>query len=109
MNGVIQAYKGIIATGVPVDANGRAQVPLPDVFRTFSLEVATPSGAITSWSVNVEGSLDGVNWTSLVTHSANIGSTVFAVDKPCNFMRANVTALSLGTAPSVTVIIAALP
>lgn len=109
MNGVIQAYKGITTTGVPVDANGRASVPLPDLCRTFSIEVAIPSGAITSWAVNVEGSLDGVNWTSLATHNATIGSTQFAVDKPVNFMRANVTALTLNTAPSITVIIAALP
>jgi hypothetical protein len=109
MNGVIQAYKGIVATGIPADANGRSLVPLPDVYRTFAIEVATPSGAITSWAVNIEGSLDGVNWTSLATHNANIGTTQFAVDKPCNFMRANVTALTLGTAPSITVIIAAVP
>lgn len=110
MNGVIQAYKGVVTTGVCADAQyGRQLVPLPDMYREFGIEVAIPSGAITSWSVNLEGSLDGINWTVLVTHAANIGSTLWAADKPVNFIRANVTALSLNTAPSITVIISAVP
>lgn len=103
MNATVKTYSGITTN------TAQAPVPLPDACRTFAIEVAIPSGAITSWSVNLEGSLDGVNWTSLATHSANIGSTQWAVDKPVLFMRANVTALSLNTAPSITVILVALP
>lgn len=109
MNSTIQALSGLTATGVPKDVNGRSAVPLPDACRTFALEVAIPSGAITSWSVTLEGSLDGVNWTVLITHAANIGSTQWAVDKPVLFMRVNVGALSLNTAPSITVVAVATP
>jgi hypothetical protein len=102
-------YTGLIATGVPIGANGKTKLDFADGARTFALQVTTPSGAITSWSVNVEGSLDGVNWTVIGTHSANIGSTVWFVDKPVSSIRVNVTALVLGTAPSIGVSVLAAP
>lgn len=103
MNSTIQAYAALTATGT------KAAVPLPDGCRTFALSVAIPSGAITSWTVVLEGSLDGANWTALVTHNATIGSTQWAVDKPVLQMRVNVSALSLNTAPSISVVAVAVP
>ena len=97
-----QAYTGVVGTGVCADQNGRQSIPVIDAMRSFAFEVAIPSGTITSWSLNLEGSLDGVNWTVLATHSTTIGSTIFAVDKPVTFLRVNVTALSLNTAPSIS-------
>lgn len=103
MNSTILAYSGITATGA------KPVVPLPDACRTFALEVAIPSGAITSWTVTLDGSLDGLNWTALITHNATIGSTQWAVDKPVNFVRVNPSALTLNTAPSISVVAVAVP
>lgn len=103
MESVSKTYGGIAATGV------QAVLPLPAPMRTFGVQVSIPSGAITSWTVALEGSIDGVNWTALATHNANIGSTQWASDKPVSFLRVNVSALTLGTAPSIVVGLVAVP
>lgn len=102
-------YSGITGTGIAKDANGGVMVALPDVGRTHALQVSIPSGSITSWTVALEGSLDGANWTTLITHNSSIGSTSWAVDKPVKFVRVNVSALSLNTAPSISVNYAVCP
>lgn len=103
MQSVLKSYSGIVATGV------QDKIAIPDSARSFAVEVAIPSGAITSWTVNLEGSLDGVNWTQLISHTATIGSTQWAVDKPVVFVRVNVATLVLNTAPSITVVVLAVP
>lgn len=102
-------FSGITGTGVANTADGKKQFAFPDAARTFAVSVSIPSGAITSWTVALEGSLDGVNWTALVTHNATIGSTQWAVDKPVRMARVNVTALTLNTAPSISVNVTACP
>ena len=110
MVGYPKTITGIATTGVVKDSNGNASFALPEPYgRTFALCVSIPSGAITSWSVNLEGSLDNVNWTSIITHSSTIGSTAWSADKPVNFIRINVTALSLNTAPSISASVLAVP
>jgi hypothetical protein len=103
MQSVIKSYNGLATVAA------QPAIAIPDSARSFALEVSIPSGAITAWSVALEGSLDGVNWTNLITHTANIGSTQWAVDKPCTFVRVNVTALTLNTAPSISAIVLAVP
>lgn len=98
-------------TGVVIDASqkGDGVFPLPEPYaRTFALAVTGVGGTPTSFSVNLEGSLDGTNFTNLVTASAN-GTMVWAVDKPCNFLRVNVTALSLAPATSINCSFLAVP
>ena len=93
----LDTYAGITAVG------SKPAVALPDVARTFALQVKGVGAAPTSWSVSLEGSLDGVNWTALVLHNASDGSTQWAVDKPVSFVRVTVGVLNLGTATSINV------
>lgn len=74
----------------------------------FSLQVKEQGGTATSWTVDLEGSLDGENWTALISHSrltSGDGKTVFLGDqeKLVFYWRANVTNLSLGTATGIKV------
>lgn len=86
---------------------GYLVAPGGTLFNRYAIQVKGVGGTLTSWSVLIEGSLDGLNWTTLATHSATDGSTVNAVDKPVDKIRVNVSALSLGTATSINVFIAA--
>jgi len=102
----ILTYSGIAATGTKNAVGAAGGQP----FATYGLQVAIPSGSITSWTVTLDGSLDGVNWTTLITHNATIGSTSWeTTGKPCTSVRVNVSALSLNTAPSITVTAIAVP
>lgn len=72
----------------------------------FAIQVKGTGAAPTSWSVNLEGSLDGTNWTTLITHSATDGSTQWsaaATPRPVTHFRSNCTALTLGTATNIVV------
>jgi hypothetical protein len=102
-------FAGITTTGVPQTANGASKIALAGGARSFGLEVKGVGAAPTSWSVNLEGSLDGVNWTALLTHNAGDGSTQWAVDKPVSQVRVNVTALTLGGASAINVNVLASP
>lgn len=72
---------------------------------------ATMGGTVVATAVTVvlEGSLDNENWFALGTHafsSAEISAEkamFHVVDKTAMFVRANLTAMSGGTAPTVTV------
>lgn len=71
--------------------------------------VGTVSGSPSTLEVHLEGSLDGETWYSMGT-SASTGP-VFALTAfasfacPARFVRANVTAISGGSSPAVTVTI----
>lgn len=68
---------------------------------------ATPTGAVVSWTVVLEGSIDGVNFTTILTHTnlvgANIsvfsGSTLY----PSLYFRTRCTALVLGLGTNIIV------
>jgi hypothetical protein len=99
----------IAATGVQKDGNGVVNIPLPEPYaRTFGLVAKGVGGVPTSFSINLEGSLDGANYTLLATVTVD-GTIVWAVDKPVTFLRINVTALTLGPATSVNVTLLAVP
>ena len=65
----------------------------------------------TAINVNLEGSLDAVNWTTIGAWSLaggqTIGQTVWFTGKAAVFTRANISAMSGGTAPTATAIIGA--
>jgi hypothetical protein len=75
------------------------------VYRTFGLQV-TATGSPTGLVCRLEGSIDGTNYFTLatwdITAPLTSGAIVFAVDKPVTKVRANLTTLSGGTAPTVT-------
>jgi hypothetical protein len=72
------------------------------LFQNYGLQVKGQGGTVTSFTVNLEGSLDGANWTTLGSASSD-GAVVSVTGKPVQFVRPNVSALSLGTATSINV------
>src|SRR3954466_12488199 len=72
-------------------------------FARYGVQVKGVGGVTTSWTLTVEGSNDQANWTILATHNASDGSTVFAVDKPCLYVRSNLSAVTLGPASAVKI------
>lgn len=102
----IKPYTGIIATGALAKIGAPGGAP----FATYAISVKGTGAAATSWTVLLEGSVDGVNWTTIATHNATDGSLVWdTAGKPTVFVRANVTALTLGPATDITVVVVAVP
>ena len=81
---------------------------------TFALAVKK-TGSVTSWTVLLEGSLDGTNWTTLLTHTnaspgdALIIAPTAGVRTPVNYLRLNCSALTLGTGTAIVATFAATP
>lgn len=73
----------------------------------YAIQVKGVAVGATSWTVLLEGSLDGVNFTTILTHNATDGSTVVSGStlSPYLYFRSNCTALSLGSATSINVTI----
>lgn len=73
----------------------------------FAIQVKGSPDPLSSWTVTLEGSLDGTNFTTLLTHNSGDGSVVFMADsaspKPVRYLRVNVSALTLGPATSALV------
>lgn len=70
----------------------------------------TTTGAPTAVTVDLEGSLDGTTFEQLATHDFT-GAEITAqsamfhvVDKPVRYIRTNITTLTGGTSPTVTVL-----
>lgn len=84
-----------------------ASIDLSVAKRTFGLQVILGgSVAATGVVVKLEGSADGgTTWATLATWDITAplasGAMVFAVDKPVSLVRANLTTLTGGTAPTV--------
>ena len=71
--------------------------------RDFSLQV-TQTGAVTSWDVRLEASLDGVGWTQLLAHTNVDGSGVMkstTLRTPARFFRNRCAGLVLGGGTNV--------
>lgn len=80
----------------------------------FGIQVKGTSVAPTSWTVVLEGSLDGTNFSTLLTHTntslgdgavLHSGATVL----PVLYFRSRCTALSLGSATNIVVTIVGVP
>jgi hypothetical protein len=100
MAGIIKSYPGITTTGAQTSVAAPGGRP----FNRYALQLKGVGGTLTSWSAVIEGSIDNANWTTVCgPHTTLDGATVYSVDKPSPFIRANLTALVLGTATSVTI------
>lgn len=73
----------------------------------FSIQVTGTGAGATSWTVVLEASLDGVNFTTIMTHSNTTdsnGSTAWTPQPvPASYFRSRVSALSLGSATNIVV------
>ena len=68
------------------------------------------TGAPTAVTVTLEGSLDGATFRTIATHALSAGDLTattglfFDIDMPVLFVKVNLTVLTAGTAPTVTVL-----
>jgi len=83
------------ATGTTVNATTAPK-------QNFSLQV-NQTGTVTSWTVVLEGSLDGTNFTTLITHTDADGSGTVktASGKPALYFRSRCSAITLGAGTNV--------
>jgi hypothetical protein len=96
------SFTGVVGTGpsAVVDISDSPMV-------TWTLQVAGVAVPATSWSIALEGSVDGVNFSEILKHTTltgdkeNLfsGTTLFLA----KYYRINVLALTLGAATSVSV------
>lgn len=76
--------------------------------KTWSIAIKGTGAVPTSWTVNLEGSLDGTNFTTYLQHTNTTesdGSTLVSGTAlmPALYYRVNTTALSLGSATNIVV------
>lgn len=67
---------------------------------------AKATGAVVSWTVVLEGSIDGVNYTPILTHTNLVGSGVSVymgvLAAPVLYFRTRCSAIALGLGTDVT-------
>lgn len=95
---IVDAMAGPLVTSTfTLAASGTTQYTGFPVSK-FAIMV-TKTGAITSWTVNLEGSLNGSTFTTLVSHTnaaPGDGLTTFTIDKPVLYWRLTCSAIVLG-------------
>lgn len=99
---MLTLYKNFTATGTSdtVDVSNRG-------LKFYSLQVKGASAAATAWTLTLEGSNDGTNWTTFFTHgTADVDGTVKqsgTAPLAAKFLRLNLSALTIGAAVSLNV------
>ncbi len=96
LNAVTAIGAGQVAAYLPKDAG----------YFSYAWQTAI-TGAPTAININLEGSLDGTTWAVMDTSTVVGGEMRFLNTKNAIFIRANLTTLTGGTAPTVTVTLAA--
>ncbi len=96
-----------------VTGDGRAY-SLGSPVQSYSIEVCGEGGSLASWDVLLQGSLDGVHFTTFMTHSSgslaecattSSGASLF----PYSYVRVSCDSLGLGTASDALVLVNGLP
>jgi hypothetical protein len=62
--------------------------------RIYVWEAFFPGAAPASLTLNLEGSLDGSHWYTLDTTSSTTSAIKWLLDKPANYVRANLAAIT---------------
>lgn len=92
-------------SGVTVDVSSK---PL----QSFAIAVKGTGASATTWDIRLEGSLDNVNFSTILSHTNTTGDGVImssgAVLSPCLYFRSRVAGLVLGGASNVVVTILGL-
>jgi hypothetical protein len=90
------------ATGVGTTINATAR-PL----KSFTIQVTGTGALPTLWTVALEGSLDNINWTPILSHIQSVGNGVMlstgTTIVPVSYLRVNCTTLALGLATNIVV------
>ena len=90
-------------------AGALAPVSVESVLRAFSLQVVGVPSPATSWSVDLEGSLDAINYSQIVSHITIDGDKKIVSSGPglkyVKHFRINVIDLTLGSATSLKILV----
>lgn len=94
-------FDSITGTG-PSDTVDVSDAPMA----IWSLQIKGVGAAATLWEVNLEGSIDGVNFSTILSHTSLIGDGINLFSGTTLFLakyyRVNVATLTLGAATSIT-------
>jgi hypothetical protein len=92
--------------GTAVDSSAGAK-------QWFGIQVKGTGAAATSWTANLQASLDGTNYSTILTHANTTdtdGSIAWiSTPAPALYFRSNVSAVSLGSATNIVVTIVGMP
>jgi hypothetical protein len=109
------AYRLAVATGagamtslnaVTATGNGTA-FNLGTCHKDFGFQITT-TGAPTAIAVQIQGSLDGANWSNIGNSQSAAGLYAVSPSAPCTWVRAQLNTLTGGTTPTVTVLVCAM-
>lgn len=89
-----------------VTAPGAGSVTDLGVVRSVHSMQTSVTGSPSAATVNLEGSLNGTLWATLATSTSTTSDVQTASGKAVRYVRANLTTLTGGTAPTVTALIA---
>jgi hypothetical protein len=71
----------------------------------FGLQIKGTGAAATAWDVVLEGSLDGINFSTILEHTSLVGDGQIMwsgpLDSPCLYFRSRVVSLTLGSATNI--------
>ena len=91
-------------------ATGAAQDLTANPKKDWSLQCTTVGGTVTTWTVNLQVSLDGVNYTTILAHTNSTGTGVVTCTTsavPALYYRVDAT-LALGTGTGLLVNVAGM-
>lgn len=89
-----EGSKTFSATGFDVAAGSTDCTAGP--MRSFALQ-AKKTGSVTAWILTLEGTIDGVNWDTLLTHTETApgdGKLIWVKDKPATKLRMSLSVLT---------------
>src|SRR3990167_4927755 len=99
----------IFGTDTYTVAGNGAVIFTAHVASRFSIQVVGTAAAATAWNVRLEGGLDGVNFTTILTHTDITGDGVMlfsgATQYPARYIRSRCVSLTLGSATDIVVYI----
>lgn len=91
--------------GVTVNASDRP-------INSFAIQVVGTGASATAWTVVLEGSLDGTNFTAMLTHNTvtGNGTVLFSGANlfPVNYFRSRCVSVTLGSATNIVVYVLGL-
>lgn len=102
-----------LVTGIVPNGNGLSGPFLLGLGNTAYTEAAMTTvvtGAPASCSIQLQGSMDGTNWVTLATSTSTTGDTIqvaAGATAQFNALRANVSAVSGGTSPTIAIVLSA--
>lgn len=95
------SFGGSVSTNTPVvisTQTGTTHLPM----KYYALQVKASTGAASAWDIRLEGSLDGANWTGIMSHSTPDGDGVMKVSTspvvfPATYLRVRLNSLTFGS------------